>query len=242
MSQMEYKDLLERVQQLEQEPKKSDTVSIDITSVMFGHKESNVTYKDLLKIISSMNVPKFKEVEEEHKPNIPSHLITSGVEQASYAQPIVQSPIQPAYGGKENTNIQGIPESGHIGEEGTMPQQEQEQKAKIELGSIIRNLGPIKKFSGIKMKRVNTSQLVLPNLTLADQIAELERIIEGLKENVFDNEHMQIVIEELTGLNQVVSDAKKKGVVSKSELEQSLINLRDERLIEALALLPGGNR
>ncbi|MGC8687487.1 MAG: hypothetical protein ACP5RM_02180 [Candidatus Micrarchaeia archaeon] len=237
---MEYKDLLELVEQVERESKKSDTAFVDITSIMEGHGESKVTYNDLLKMISSMNVQKFKEVAEEQKPRAPSHLITSGVEQASYAQPIVQSPIASANAEPSQVEVQGIRESGHINEAATA-QQAPEQKAKVELGSIVRNLGPIKKLGGIKIKRVNTSQLVLPNLTLADQIAELERIIEGLKENVFDNEHMQIVVEELTGLNQVVNDMKKKGTASKSELEQSLINLRDERLIEALALLPGGN-
>jgi hypothetical protein len=89
-------------------------------------------------------------------------------------------------------------------------------------------------------KKINVKDLVLPNLSIADQISELERIIEGLNERVFDSEHIPIVAQEVYGLRQVVADEKKK-MKSKQQgvqsLEESLWELRDQRLAEASSLL-----
>lgn len=99
-------------------------------------------------------------------------------------------------------------------------------------------------LKGLKIQRVNTKELVLPNLSLADQIAELERIIEGLTENVFDKDHMDIVVLEVYGLRDAVKGFK-KGVKRRgkplSTLEQSLWSIRDQRISDAIALLENVN-
>ncbi|MDE1856871.1 MAG: hypothetical protein KGH98_02175 [Candidatus Micrarchaeota archaeon] len=79
-------------------------------------------------------------------------------------------------------------------------------------------------------RRIDTSGLVLPNLPMQDQISELERIIEGLNENIFNTEQASIVREELLGLSQV-APSQAKGA------DPALVQLRDSRLQTALGML-----
>lgn len=91
----------------------------------------------------------------------------------------------------------------------------------------------------IKMMITGKEDLVLPRLSISDQISELEQIIEGLSENVFDKQHMQIIKKEIYGLTQEI-EKERKGREYKAEsssTEQSLILLRDQRLSEAKAIL-----
>lgn len=76
------------------------------------------------------------------------------------------------------------------------------------------------------------NDLVLPRLSLPDQVEELGRIIEGLRERMFSGEQLAVVREELKGLERA---ARRGGAVG----EESLLSLRGERLSEALRLLAG---
>ncbi len=116
--------------------------------------------------------------------------------------------------------------------------EEQAKKAKGELESIISEI-KLEKIH-LRLRKVKQSELILPNLSPTDQISELEKIIEGLKENVFDEEHLAIIKEEIYGLLDSVNKSKKK--ISKKEVvltdfDRSVMELRDERLNDALALL-----
>ena len=84
-------------------------------------------------------------------------------------------------------------------------------------------------------RKVDTKGLVLPNLPLADQVSELERIIEGLNENIFNTEQMSIISDELTGLQQVSQSTNAKG----EDISKSLLQLRDNRLDAAVRLIQG---
>lgn len=80
-------------------------------------------------------------------------------------------------------------------------------------------------------KRIDISGLVLPNLPVADQVSELERIIEALNENIFNTEQVSIVRQELEGLRQVIASRPDKGI------DPAIAQLRESRLQAALGML-----
>ncbi|MCL4403170.1 hypothetical protein M1310_00265 [Candidatus Marsarchaeota archaeon] len=95
-------------------------------------------------------------------------------------------------------------------------------------------------LKGIKVKKVNLKDLVLPNLSLPDQVSELERIIESISEGVLDQEHLDIVKQEVYGLYYFIELQRKQVVKEKKKLnslEQSMWNLRDQRLVDAISAL-----
>ncbi len=94
----------------------------------------------------------------------------------------------------------------------------------------------------IKVK-FNEKDLVLPKLSIADQISELERIIEGLKEQVFDESHKEVVMQEIYGLSAYIERSSKdlrKRKMTLNQTEQSLWSLRQQRLDEAMSLINAG--
>ncbi len=105
-----------------------------------------------------------------------------------------------------------------------IPQRKAEQKPKIKV-------------------KFNEKDLVLPKLSIADQIAELERIIEGLKEHVFDESHMEVIMQEVYGLNAYIdrtSKDLKKRKITLNQTEQSLWSLRGQRVSEAMNMIEAG--
>ncbi len=121
------------------------------------------------------------------------------------------------------------------------PAPEKKEKAKTELLGIVKRLAAKKSPIGeISRKKIDIGELVLPSLSTADQISELEKIIEGLRENVFDQEHLEVVANEVYGLKQVTAAShrgKPRRGGEQAELDQSLMELRDQRLDDAIALL-----
>ena len=79
------------------------------------------------------------------------------------------------------------------------------------------------------------SNAILPKLSITDQLSELEKITESIKNNNFDSNQMEIVREELIALSDSMSS---KGTDPLSGVDQALWNLRKTRLAEALSLLP----
>ena len=95
-------------------------------------------------------------------------------------------------------------------------------------------------LKGIKVKKVSLKDLVLPNLSLPDQVSELERIIESVREGVLDREHIDVVKQEVYGLYYFIELQRKQVAKEKKKLntlEQSMWNLRDQRLIDAISAL-----
>jgi hypothetical protein len=96
------------------------------------------------------------------------------------------------------------------------------------------------KFNPVKIKPISSNGIVLPSLQTSDQLHELEHIISALKESSFDKEQIGIVKLELGGLDRHVRELKKELLKEKKSLnplDQSLCDMRDQRLNEALALL-----
>ncbi len=75
------------------------------------------------------------------------------------------------------------------------------------------------------------SKLILTNLSLQDQISELEKISRGIDSRSFSKEQMSIIIIEIKGL------AKNRGVLPKDEFQRGLYMIREGRLKEITSKL-----
>ena len=83
----------------------------------------------------------------------------------------------------------------------------------------------------------STRDLVLPKLSITDQVAELGKIVDNLREGRFESDQLAIVKEEIRGLAEELSSEKQTDPTG--PFEQDLINLRSERLTKALELIKG---
>jgi hypothetical protein len=249
MAPSEYESALALIGEIEGASKKTDVSFINISDLVNKEVASKVKYSDILQLISEVEGGgrKLKE-----RP-------LQSVQTAMPAQP-----VQPVPGAKQATStitsqIQAPPlQEEKVAKPGgrfgfglprarLAPKEAETQRrlgAAAELSSIVGRLQQPKQaplFPEIKLKKkVNMKELVLPNLSIADQISELERIIEGLRENVFDLEQTGIVIQEIYGTEQMVIEERKKlkgKPPSENELEKSLYDIRDQRLTEAATLL-----
>jgi hypothetical protein len=220
-----YQDLVKLIEQVEGSYKKKELDFVDVSETFpKGPSLQAKSYKDAVSEIEKIELGKKpqKEAAEKKEPTVESHLITAGLTQAQYAQPKVMP--QPM----KKTQAPVSAESLH------------KQRALVakELGTLAERLGSIKPtFEELRRKRINLKDLVLPNLSLADQISELERVIEGLRESVFDANHITVLSQEVFGLQQAVNAAKRSQKTKLNSLEQSLWDLRDQRLADAIVLL-----
>ncbi len=242
----EYERLAALIDQIESESasNKSVTTFLDISEMMAkSDVKKHMTYKEALDVIDEVEskgrrparevqAERLKVQEQRRQQAQGSHAVTSGVLQTPFAQP---SPPKPA----AKTKAPEMPAPREI-------EAQRKEGVASELGAIASRLGGMKpSMPSLKMKkRVNINDLVLPNLSLADQISELERISEGLRGMMFDQDHLGIVKEEVYGLQQVVNQEKKKSKGKSSlpagSLEQSMRELRDERLADVELLLDKG--
>ena len=223
MAESEYESLVKLVEEIEKEYKHQELSFVDATGT-FGKSASlsAKSYADAVALIELVEYGrKPKEPAAKKEPAaVEPHLITAGVVQSQYAQPKMEVPRQ---------------KKPQISKE--LMQKQREAVGK-ELSNIAGAFGSIiPTINEIKRQKVNVKDLVLPNLSMADQISELERIIEGIRENVFDRDHISIIAQEVFGLQQVVTAAKNSQKVKLNALAQSLWDLRDQRLADAISLL-----
>ncbi|MEM0086917.1 MAG: hypothetical protein QW774_00655 [Candidatus Micrarchaeaceae archaeon] len=85
-----------------------------------------------------------------------------------------------------------------------------------------------------EIEKVKVGKLVLPTLSLQDQLSELEKINEGLDENVFNGEQLKIIRQEIFGLAETLRYEKSKSL---DAFQASLAAMRAKRLEEAEAKL-----
>ncbi|MGC8537481.1 MAG: hypothetical protein ACP5MZ_00660 [Candidatus Micrarchaeia archaeon] len=218
-----YSDLVKYLGELEGKATQSPRSTINLSQLFDMKKEgSSITYIDMLNLIDSLESRKPIRGVEGQK--IAPHMEVAGVTQAQYSQvgQVAAPQVQP-----QKAAVAEQPLAGKGAAAG------------VEVADLTREIN-VPKIKGFDIKKINESDLVLPNLSMADQISELEKILEGLKENVFDDKHIGVVIEELYGLADVTNQEKrrlKKNRISMSQLEQSLWALRDDRLATAISLL-----
>ncbi len=114
----------------------------------------------------------------------------------------------------------------------TPPPEHKEISAGKEIANIISDAGREfeKKVSeeALKLKR---EKLILPTLSIQDQISDLEKMSEGIDENVFNKEQLDIIKLEVEGMNNRLKYEKQP---PNDEFQKSLIALRNKRLQEVL--------
>ncbi len=239
----EYGRLVELIDGIEKDSKKPESGFIDLSEIVNAAAvPAHGTYAAALQLIGEvesggrrmreqpMQIPTQQAPEQ--------HLITTGVTQTPFKQGEVPKPQ------KEKKPFALFPQKQAQEAQPVAQKQTEEmrkQKTAMELSAIMGKLQSVRpSIPEFKRRKLNVKDLVLPNLSIADQISELERIIEGLNEHVFDGDHMEIVSQEVFGLQQVIADQRKKAKgkrEAQSPLEQSLIDVRDQRLGDAASLL-----
>ncbi|MCW6159859.1 MAG: hypothetical protein LVQ95_02090 [Candidatus Micrarchaeales archaeon] len=226
-----YQKMVALIEDVEQTSQRSEVNYISVAPAVAAPAMQAGDYEKVVEFIDEMEGGgKRKEVREKPiTPVAPPHIVTSGVAQAKYAGAI------PAPAGSPPRQPQppGRPSAEAV--------QRHKENILKELGAVAKKFGGAKQ-PAVKKKKVKIEELVLPNLSLADQISELERIIEGLKENVFDQEHLAVITDEMRGLRQVAVDETKSRRREKlNPLEQSLWDLRNQRLTDAILLIQNLN-
>ena len=221
-----YRSLVELIGSVENSSQKEDVDFVDMSAGLGpkGRGEVQGSYVDAMETISRIESERGFEPRRRAQAAQP-HLAMSGVQQAATSQavPAPQEQVQ-----KPKTQPQPA-KPQEFAEPAIKAQAEQEAK---QLTSEL-HLQKVK----INIRRINLKELVLPGLSMADQISELERIIEGIRGNAFDQEHMAIVVEEVYGLQKhlvMQEKEQKRKHIEPSALEQSLIALREQRLNDAI--------
>lgn len=120
-----------------------------------------------------------------------------------------------------------------------MPLAQQKMQEEPAIGKEIENLisGAGKAFESkiaAERAKVGKGKLVLPTLSIQDQISDLEKMSEGIDEHVFDTEQMKIIRLETEGMSDRIRYEKQAPT---DEFQMSLVTLRNQRLNEVLAKL-----
>lgn len=115
------------------------------------------------------------------------------------------------------------------------PKEREEISAGKEIASIISSAG--REFEGrvtAEVGKVRKEKMILPTLSIQDQISDLEKMSEGIDENVFNKEQLDIIRLEAEGMDDRLRYEKQAPA---DEFQMSLIALRNSRLQEVLAKL-----
>jgi hypothetical protein len=152
-----------------------------------------------------------------------------------YPTATIQEPQPPEEAQKPTEFVASVANAVAGAERGVIPAM---QAAEKEIREIISRI-PLQKHR-IEVRHVNIKDLVLPSLSISDQVSELERIIEGLRASAFDQDHLSVVAEEVYGLRQEVNRLAremKKKQAEMNPLDKTLWTMREERLNDAVLLL-----
>ena len=167
-----YLELVGIIEAAENSAPKADVSFIDFSDPAFEAASSQQppSYEDLVAVIEEIETGK--------------HVVHQPTTQQK-AAPQPQRQPQPQ-------QVQAPPQAPPQAAPPTTPPAEvQRAEAGRELGTVAQRLASaMPRIKEMRRRRINVKDLVLPNLSTADQISELERIIEGLRENVFDGEHL----------------------------------------------------
>lgn len=120
----------------------------------------------------------------------------------------------------------------------TPPQQTKplEESAAIELNEVVKE-AEITTPPPPQQVTIQPSKLVLPTLSLPDQVEELNKIVDNLKRSSFSSEQLEVVREEVEGLAEALSSRSEQAV--EEGMERDMLYLRRARLSEALSLIGG---
>ncbi len=80
-----------------------------------------------------------------------------------------------------------------------------------------------------KMEQAKEAELVMPKLSVQDQLSDLEKIKEGLNENVFNDEQLGIIVDEIKGMSQI---SAREDTSRMSADQRELVLMRNQRIKE----------
>lgn len=205
-----YQDLLSKVLEIEKDTQVQSVIHIDISSVFSTQTPAVPGYYELLNQIG---------------------------EDTSISKPIKQSKHNIAYVEPQLVNLSNKDDAGQkettkgIALKAAPNPLKAQAKEEIDgLALAFKKIGSTRKKE-TKIKQVKaTRDLILPSLSTQDQLAELERIIGALNTNSLDAEQMKIVVSEIKGLAEYLSENPDKS-------SGPLTILRDQKLAEANSLV-----
>ena len=199
--------------------------------------EEELTYENAVKIIEEIEGGNPKDADASieisniinSKPLVESYDYNEASRIADLLPPAQHEGYTEAHA--RNAAGQGAAEAGKKG--GVFMHRDME-KAQGELhgifGGIIKKN---RKEHAAEAMPVEDNSNIMIGLSYQDQISELEQIMSGLDENVFEGEHKAIIRDEVLGLKKYAKKERKP--VDKAEAE--LITIRNKRLDEAISKL-----
>ena len=99
-----------------------------------------------------------------------------------------------------------------------------------EIGGIVGGAG--KELGGMiqeSITKAKMKKLILPNLSVQDQIHELEGIRDGIDQKVFDQEQLRIIRQEIDGVREIGKMLKGVGV---EPSQAEMVALRDKLVLD----------
>lgn len=232
---LEYVEMLKVIDGMVADSAKPEVNTIDLTLLFSSKTEqpAKAQFKRLLATATGMEAIPLLQAqqkptqEQNSKPAQTAQRARTDATQA--AQPIPAFAAQPQ-------QTQPVQPSGQAAKASAL------STAKAELDSLARRLGSVRGAAHVRKPGItqNEGEIVLSKLSTADQVAELERIIEGLNGHAFSSEQLAIIRKEASGLKKILQ----KGAPEKEpgDQEHSLMFgiIRDKRLDEVLAMLSEG--
>lgn len=222
---MEYQELLKIVDEIEGNSRTIEFNAIDISDVSSSQmRYQRLSFGQLMKLAMQLEAINAEAIEEKRASK-------KAEREKQIIQPIIEAqPVQAAQQIISTAALKGI-----------IKRARQEEQVSGEIGKFAEKLAvePVeepKPKATFRAKTANPNELVLPKLSIYDQVSELERIIEGLGENAFDKEHIEIIKKEVYGLNDELN-RQKRDTKRLSSMELSIIELRNSRLSYVMAML-----
>lgn len=224
-----YSKLVRQIEEIEGTAKRREESTVDISgSFDAAFSKSATTYKALLNVIIETEKKGgfFQRQRPAAKPQPPEAAEQAVVQPRQPQQPVELPPIQ-----SQAAELQQQP----------VQQESQKVYAGRELSELAKSLPlHIPRFGEHKLKKQDPADLVLPNLSISDQVAELERILEGLKAGALGGDDLDTVRSEVYGLAMQVNNEKKELKGKNKQLgseEYSLWTLRDQRIEEVISAM-----
>jgi hypothetical protein len=232
---MEYRELLGIVQQIEKDSAKPEFNFVDIMPIAEKVKGAEKRpFREMITMAMGIESSHIQEVQQKQRAQQPKTQILAPIlsVQKSAAR-------QPATAPQE-MQVQQV--------QGPQTQKaDQKEAIRQEITSFLSRFPKVQQYVlkpfSISIKK--SSDFVLLKLSIADQISELEKIIEGLTEHIFSEQQIRVIRAELLALRSSLDkeerSSSQKPAPSDPEQVLMLGILRNQRLDEALAMLGVAN-
>jgi hypothetical protein len=233
-----YQELLSFVSSIESETSAQRQGTIDISGVLANREGGRGA--DYGKLIDTIERASFeggqpRRREERPKPAAPSAQAES-IQQPTAPVATSVEEMQPVQAPEE---VQA-PQEEAPAHEYEAAESEMKETAKQELAGIIGRITNIEpKIEEVRVS-MGMKNLVLPNLPIAEQVPELEKIIEGVRNNIFDETQTATLRKELKGLQVEISKenaAMRKSGAQLTDSEKQIRAVREQRMNEAAAMV-----